>query len=178
MARARYERASGPRIESSTQNIQPTGNEVEKKGSLDRNTPGALQRRMQQRKRLDKNLQSISNGSTTVGPLADSSPSEKKHQTRKDIVDIVDAFEHTESENTNEEKAQKSSTASRFSGPIKSLRRRSVNKPISYAEPPLNTKLRRGDTFFPKTRPDMMGMENAQNQVPNVIQTTTAVVSP
>lgn len=42
--------------------------------------------------------------------------------------------------------------------------RRSVKQPVSYAEPPLNTKVRRGDVFFPRT-------ENEDNS-------TTPVVSP
>ncbi len=171
-ARARYERVLAPRSESSTQSKHPVvGNEAEKKTSSG-NSPGALRRRMQQRKQLDKNLESISNGVTMNKPVVEPSPSEQKHQSRKEIVDILDTFENIENvENGTLE--PKPSSASRFSGPIKSLRRRSVKKPISYAEPPLNTKLRRGDTFFPKTNPDM----TTEAQVPNVIQ-TSAVVSP
>ena len=175
-ARARYERALGPRIVSSTQSKQPIGNEVEKSVSSGGNNTGVIYRRMQQRKRLGKNLESVSIGVIPVRrSVESSSSSEQKHQTRDDIVNIVDAFEQNESENADAGKVQQSSTASRFTGPIKSLRRRSVRKPISYAEPALNTKLRRGDTFFPKTSPDIS--DDAQNEVPNVIQ-TTAVVSP
>jgi hypothetical protein len=71
---------------------------------------------------------------------------------------------------------------SSFQGPIKSLRRRGVKKLISYAEPPLNTKLRRGDTFFPKTSPNMTDGDDDNgcddhNQVPNRVH-PAAVVSP
>lgn len=169
VARERYERALRPRVESSTQGRQSSVN-------TSSNNSGALQRRMEQRKRLDKNLQSTSNDSSAVGPSAESSSSAQKKQTRNDIVDIVDAFEQTERENLGAANQQKS--PSKYAGPVKSLRRRSVSKPISYAEPPLNTKLRRGDTFFPKTRPDMTDSEDDRNQVPNVIQTPAAVVSP
>ena len=44
---------------------------------------------------------------------------------------------------------QNSKLSSRFK-PRRSLRHRNM-KPISYAELSLNTKLRQGDTFFPKT---------------------------
>ena len=175
-ARARYERALRPRVEMSTQGRQPTVNSADRNTNSSGNNSGALQRRMEHRKRLDKNLQSTSNDLAKVSPSVQSSSSPPKKQTRNDIVDIVDAFEQTENDNPKAGNDPKSS--SKFSGPIKSLRRRSVSKPISYAEPPLNTKLRRGDTFFPKTRPDMTDAEDAQNQVPNVIQAPAAVVSP
>jgi len=181
-ARARYERALGARVESSTQNTQPIGNEAEKSLSSDGNSPGALFRRIQQKKRLDKNLESITNGSTTECPSVESLLLEQKRQHSKSILNIVDTFEQNVIGNPNVGKEQKSSISSRYQGPIKSLRRRSVKKPISYAEPPLNTKLRRGDTFFPKTGPKMTGgdVDNGcddQNQAPNMIQ-PTAVVSP
>ena len=105
---------------------------------------------------------------------------------RKSITDIVDVFEqqqgiHSVQYDTNAGRNlgdgddrhaisgngnMDSSKLSRFQ-PIKSLRR-NVKKPVSYAEPALNTKLRRGDTFFPKM--------SDQNQMPNAIQ--PAVVSP
>jgi len=171
-ARARYERVLAPRSESSTQSKHPVvGNEAEKKTS-NGHSPGALRRRMQQRKQLGKNLESMPNGVTKTKPEVEPSPTEQKHQSRKEIVDILDTFENIENVENGTTEA-KPASASRFSGPIKSLRRRSVKKPISYAEPPLNTKLRRGDTFFPKTNPDM----TTEAQVPNVIQ-TSAVVSP
>lgn len=57
------------------------------------------------------------------------------------VVDIVDAFEGCI--DSTQDSSDKSS--SRLS------LRRNVKQPISYAEPALNTKLRQGDTFFPKT---------------------------
>ncbi len=166
-ARARYERVLG---QSSTQGKHPASNEAEKKSSGG-NSPNPLQRRIQQRKRLDKNLESMSNASSTSKSSAElTSALDQKHQSRKEMSSILDEFENIENGAT--QAAPQPSSASKFSGPIKSLRRRSVKKPISYAEPPLNTKLRRGDTFFPKTSPN-----DAQNHAPNVtIQ--SAVVSP
>mmetsp|Transcript_19173 Transcript_19173/g.39445 ORF Transcript_19173/g.39445 Transcript_19173/m.39445 type:complete len:403 (+) Transcript_19173:322-1530(+) len=172
-ARARYERVLG---QSSTQGKHLTANEADKKSSGGNGpnplqNPNPLQRRIQQRKRLDKNLESMSNASSTSKSSAElTSALDQKHQSRKEMSNILDEFENIENGATMA--APQPSSASKFSGPIKSLRRRSVKKPISYAEPPLNTKLRRGDTFFPKTSPN-----DAQNQVPNVtIQ--SAVVSP
>jgi len=181
-ARVRYERALGPRVESSTISKQPVRIDIEKGSSSDDNSPGALFRRMQQKKRMGKNLESASNGSAAEAPPIDSSSLEQMRQSHKSILNIVDTFELSGSGNADVGKERKSSISSRFQGPIKSLRRRSVKKPISYAEPPLNTKLRRGDTFFPKTGPNMKGGNNGngyddQNQVPALIQ-PSAVVSP
>lgn len=163
-ARAKYERALGPRAESA---------ENDKSLPAESNSnPTALSRRIQQKKLLDKNLQAISNAG---GATREFASSDKAQKSRNSIIDIVDAFEENPGSSNDEAKQQKSSTASRFQGPIKSLRRRAVKKPISYAEPPLNTKLRRGDTFFPKTGPAMT--EGDQNQAPNGIS-TTPIVSP
>jgi len=175
--RARYERALGPKVESSTRSQQPIGNEAEKSSSSVSTNTGPLYRRMQKKKRLDENLESISNGSTTKGRSA-STLTPNHHA----ILDMVDSFEENGSGNTYVVKEQQSLSPSRFQGPIKSLRRRSVSKPISYAEPKLNTKLRRGDTFFPKTGPNMTVEDgdngcDDHNQVPNRVQ-PPAVVSP
>jgi hypothetical protein len=179
-SRARYERALGPKVESSTRSQQSIENVAEKSSpSISTNT-GPLFRRMQKKKRLDQNLESISNGSTTKGrSIESSSPLTPNHNA---ILDMVDAFEENGSGNTHVVKEQQSLSPSRFQGPIKSLRRRSVSKPISYAEPKLNTKLRRGDTFFPKAGPNMTVEDgdngcDDHNQVPNRVQ-TPAVVSP
>jgi hypothetical protein len=43
---------------------------------------------------------------------------------------------------------EKGSAASRYNAALK--QRRAVKQPVSYAEPPLNTKVRRGDVYFPK----------------------------
>jgi hypothetical protein len=45
-----------------------------------------------------------------------------------------------------------SSAAARYMDSIKA--RRAVKQPVSYAEPSLNSKLRRGDVYFPKTTPE------------------------
>jgi hypothetical protein len=45
-----------------------------------------------------------------------------------------------------------SAAAARYMDSIKA--RRSVKQPVSYAEPSLNSKLRRGDVYFPKTTPE------------------------
>ena len=173
-ARARYKRALGPRVETSS---GKTRNEIDKSSSTESNSPTALLRRIQQKKRSNKNMESIPNDSTLETPLSESSSIEQKHEHHKSILNIVDTFEQTESGSNDVENEKKPSTTSRFQGPIKSLRRRSVKKPISYAEPPLNTKLRRGDTFFPKTGPDRIDGDADQNQAPNLIQ-PAAVVSP
>jgi hypothetical protein len=180
--RARYERALGPKVESSSQSQQPIGNKAEKNSSSDGNNPGPLFRRIQKKKRLDENLESISNGSTTKGRSVESSSLEEKRQHHNAILDIVDTFEQNGSGITHVVKEQKSLAPSSFQGPIKSLRRRGVKKLISYAEPPLNTKLRRGDTFFPKTSPNMTDGDDDNgcddhNQVPNRVH-PAAVVSP
>jgi len=181
-ARARYEKALGPRVESSSLSKQSSEKEFEKGSTSGGSSPGALFRRIQQKKRLDKNLESISNGSTPESQLTKSPSSERKRQSQKAVLNIVDTFEQSGSGKTEVDKDQNSSTASRFQGPIKSLRRRSVNRPISYAEPALNTKLRRGDTYFPKARPamtsdDAENRRDDQNEVPNLVK-HTAVVSP
>lgn len=163
-ARARYVRALGPRAESSR-------NDKSLPAESNSN-PTALSRRIQQKKLLDKNLQAISKSG---GATPEFASNDKAQKSRNSIIDIVDAFEENPGSINDEAKQQKPSIASRFQGPIKSLRRRAVKKPISYAEPPLNTKLRRGDTFFPKTSPAMT--EGDQNQAPNGIS-TTPIVSP
>jgi len=172
-ARARYQRALGPRVESSSRKSR---DEVDKSSSESSN-PTALLRRLQQKKRLSKNMESVPKDSMAETSLPESSSIEQTSQTQKSILNIVDAFEETESGSNGVENEKKNSTMSRYQGPIKSLRRRSVKKPISYAEPPLNTKLRRGDTFFPKTGPEKQLSDGDQNQVPNLIQ-PAAVVSP
>jgi hypothetical protein len=181
-ARARYEKALGPRVESSSLSKQSSGKAFDKGSSSGGSSPGALFRRIQQKKRLDKNLESISNGSTPESQLTESPSSERKRQSQKAVLNIVDTFEQSGSGKTEVTKDQNSSTASRFHGPIKSLRRRSVNRPISYAEPALNTKLRRGDTYFPKASPAMTSDDDEnrrddQNEVPNLVK-HTPVVSP
>ena len=83
------------------------------------------------------------------------------------ILDIMDAYEgNDEAESlqpaaVNGSSNNKSGTSisSRFHT-IKSLRR-NVKQPVSYAEPPLNTKLRQGDTYFPK-------VEGSHKQTPIV----------
>lgn len=175
-ARARYERALGPRVESSTQNKPAVRNEAGNSSLSDTNSPGALYRRIQQKKRLDKSLEALSSRSLDEGPSVELSSSGYKRQSSDSILNIVDAFESNESQNADADKKQPPSP-SRFKGPIRSMRRRSVKKPISYAEPALNTKLRRGDTFFPKTEGLVTMSGDDQNQAPNR-NNVTAVISP
>jgi hypothetical protein len=72
------------------------------------------------------------------------------------ILDIMDAYEGNDEAESLQSAAVNGSFNNK-SGPsissrfhtIKSLRR-NVKQPVSYAEPALNTKLRQGDTYFPK----------------------------
>ncbi|VEU33981.1 unnamed protein product [Pseudo-nitzschia multistriata] len=168
-ARARYEKALHPRIDTTNSSMNGAIKDIEKGSSSETNkNPTALVRRIQQKKRLDMNLESMSKGN---GPVVES-------PTRKSIIDIVDTFEHSVIEDVDSGKDQKS--PSRFQGPIRSLRRRSVKQPISYAEPALNTKLRRGDTFFPKTGPEVTdggAKTDSQRKAMSGV-TSAAIVSP
>jgi hypothetical protein len=89
---------------------------------------------------------------------------ERSPRMRKDSFDGVDS-----SSSTNREKVQNSFQQS-ISARILSIKsaRRSVKQPVSYAEPPLNTKLRRGDTYFTKPGSPTQGL----------MTRSTAVVSP
>jgi hypothetical protein len=53
-----------------------------------------------------------------------------------------------ESSSGSDDSPEKGGAASRYNAALK--QRRSVKQPVSYAEPPLNTKVRRGDVYFPK----------------------------
>ena len=179
-ARARYEKVLAPRAKSSTQINDCVRNEEQKNSPSACKSTGTIFGRKSQRRQLGKNLDSTENDSKARDPILASPSSRQKRQPHEAILNIVDTFEQTIPSGISKE--QKTSTPPRFQGPIKSLRRRSVKKPISYAEPPLNTKLRRGDTFFPKTSPNMTNDDDCngrgdQNQVPNLIK-PAAVVSP
>mmetsp|Transcript_431 Transcript_431/g.1111 ORF Transcript_431/g.1111 Transcript_431/m.1111 type:complete len:614 (+) Transcript_431:272-2113(+) len=155
-ARARYEKALGNRMDSGSSNSS-----VKSSSSDSTNGATALFRRIQQKKRLDMNADESS------------SPTQEP---RKSILNIVDTFEQKSSEKNDGGKEKKLSAASRFQGPIRSLRRRSVKQPISYAEPALNTKLRQGDKFFPKTDPTITD-DGDENRSMNGYS-SAAVVSP
>mmetsp|Transcript_7454 Transcript_7454/g.8663 ORF Transcript_7454/g.8663 Transcript_7454/m.8663 type:complete len:700 (-) Transcript_7454:292-2391(-) len=174
-ARARYEQALGPREGSlnCNQNEIESSQKSQSRDQVSRsetNSPSALFRRIQQKRRMSKKHNSVeevfydSTSSQKVVEVPATDSSSFKEGSRKSITSIVDAFEqnrptspglnYTNADTMNgdgdkSEIQQNSKLSSRFE-PRKSLRHRNV-KPISYAEPSLNTKLRRGDTFFPKT---------------------------
>eukprot|EP00536_Pseudo-nitzschia_multiseries_P010205 jgi/Psemu1/297506/fgenesh1_pm.305_\ len=172
-ARARYERALGNRTEDSDSNLNCSGHGSVKSSSSDSsNGPTALIRRLQQKKRLDANTEDQSNRDASAWESSSARPSLEPKQS---IIDLVDTFEQSPTENNDGGNGGKSST-SRFQGPVRSLRRRSVKQPISYAEPALNTKLRQGDTFFPKSELNKTN-NGDQNQSMNHVP-SAAVVSP
>ena len=140
-ARARYERALQPRKKNDLQPSLSSGNEG--RLQISANTPPSLSQ--------------IENAVSVARTNSDS------------VLDIVDAYESPSSAGTDQKRSQNKpivitapsrdtskvgsrggqSISARLSG-VRSLRR-SVKQPISYAEPALNTKLRRGDKFFPKS---------------------------
>ena len=171
-ARARYERALGPResiVNSTTQNeVEPSHNSSQSRDMItgpESNSPSALFRRIQQKRRMSgKKKTSVEEPvSGSSSEMMELPPAESPSSKQKSITSIVDAFEQNDTnmnadlmngsggggDGNSMKKEQNSKSSSRFH-PIKSMRSRSVKKPISYAEPALNTKLRRGDTYFPK----------------------------
>jgi hypothetical protein len=169
-ARARYERALGPResiVNSTTQNeIEPSQKSSQSRDMItgpESNSPSALFRRMQQKRRMSSNKQNSveETASGSSSEMTELPPAESPSSKQRSITSIVDAFEQNDTnmnadfmnggvgDDSMEKQQNSKSSSSRFH-PIKSMRRRSVKTPISYAEPALNTKLRRGDTYFPK----------------------------
>eukprot|EP00529_Nitzschia_sp_RCC80_P015813 CAMPEP_0113499644 /NCGR_PEP_ID=MMETSP0014_2-20120614/31862_1 /TAXON_ID=2857 /ORGANISM="Nitzschia sp." /LENGTH=710 /DNA_ID=CAMNT_0000393841 /DNA_START=446 /DNA_END=2578 /DNA_ORIENTATION=+ /assembly_acc=CAM_ASM_000159 len=140
-ARARYERALQPRKKNDSQPSLSSGNEGPMQISA--NTPPSLSQ--------------IENAVSTPRTMSDS------------VLDIVDTYESPPSTSVDQQRPQNApvvitassrdtskvggrggqTISARLSG-VRSLRR-SVKQPISYAEPALNTKLRQGDKFFPKS---------------------------
>jgi hypothetical protein len=97
------------------------------------NSPAALLRRLQS-KRSNDSSEPRDGGETET------------RNSSNDIVDMVDSFEGDSGS------SGRQSLSSRFG------LRRNIKKPISYAEPALNTKLRQGDTFFPKVEGDSVSV--------------------
>jgi hypothetical protein len=136
------------------------------------------------RDRYEKALQprpkSGFNGNTSTNIAAVSHPQSPppRSSPSKVILDIVDAYENNEGlesfmphgggqpgKGSGDARFGHQSVSSRVNA-IKNSRR-NVQRPVSYAEPALNTKLRQGDTFFQKA---------GGNQIPTPI--VTPVVSP
>lgn len=188
-ARARYERALQPRKKDDNQAPSPP----QKAGSS-----SALLRRIQ-KKRVDNQHQHVRGESepeisSNVAPSLSQIEAEvsPRRSMSESIIDIVDTYEDPPGEADQQRKQNVNfpitsiaasprvvngvqSIASRL-GNIKSLRR-NVKKPVSYAEPALNTKLRRGDTFFPKTAPQASQSPNKSGLVtPDGSPAKTAVV--
>jgi len=154
-ARARYEQALQPR-QNATSNDSSSAMENTVKSN---NSPSVLLRRIKQ-KRMNKSEESSSERTEPeISGLTDSRGdlTESVQQTFEEV-----AVKHTTGEMTS--KGGRPSMSTRISA-VKGLRR-SVKQPVSYAEPPLNTKLRQGDVYFPKVE--------GESQIPIV----TPVASP
>jgi len=91
-----------------------------------------------------------------------------KQKSGKSVTSIVDEFEHNHMVNSGLKDAVKDITNSNDNdcNVQRKSRRRSVKKPISYAEPALNTKLRQGTAFFPKIS------NNCEGSIPTTNEST------
>jgi hypothetical protein len=178
-ARARYEKALQPRHNNGSLrslgdsnkslNVAPVEASLSSSsnvtavvlGSSENGSPSALLQRIQQ-KRMNKFGQN-----SPVTTDGDPQGHGQAGSTPESVIEILDAYEGTmepegvSSRATNGNLETDSSGKNRMqngghhsiSARLLSIKnsRRSVKQPVSYAEPALNTKLRRGDTYFPKS---------------------------
>lgn len=165
-ARARFEKALQPR-NSSFSNMQNSKSSTQKSGAPSSgnvekgsSSPGALMKRIQQRRAIKEiyrqqsaPLSSSNQEGGVSKPMLQSSRSVPERITQS----VTGASLNSETSN---ETFDAFGIAGQGEAPTKrAVSRRSVKQPVSYAEPALNTKLRQGHTFFPKTKPKIVSPE-------------------
>ena len=156
-ARARYEKAMQPRssIPTAEQNSGKNNDNIQSsegsatsndkgRGFLRAGSPSALLKRIQQR-RVSKQQSRGDEGSI---PLHE----QTMNSSGGDENEVAAPPSSTSTEGVDAADQQSNSNSGRsISARLNAkLSRRSVKQPTSYAEPALNTKLRRGDEYFPK----------------------------
>lgn len=173
-ARARYDKALQPRQNNgSLRNLSesnmsedlapirtsfPSTN-AKISGSCESGSPSALLQRIQQKRMLK-------HGQSSPGSSEGESQQDPEGIKPDSIISIVNVYEATAGGEKGSHGDEKSDLEIESSAPnvtkngfhhsisarLHALKnsRRSVKQPVSYAEPALNSKLRRGDTYFPK----------------------------
>jgi Shugoshin C terminus len=174
-ARARYERALQPRKKNDEQTQQPSSPQEQNPPMGAEDAHWNSSTRSDSEQELAALEQEIASNTPPSLSQIEAEVSPPRTTMSESILDIVDAYESPPSISDEQRRQEPpadipittrvevdpcithdknngvsvQSIASRLSN-VRSLRR-NVKKPISYAEPALNTKLRRGDKFFPKT---------------------------
>eukprot|EP00934_Nitzschia_sp_Nitz4_P009181 Nitzschia sp. Nitz4//scaffold47_size129522//125277//127273//NITZ4_003573-RA/size129522-snap-gene-0.204-mRNA-1//-1//CDS//3329552866//9171//frame0 len=140
-SRARYEKAMQPRPEpvdcNSTHSSSNHSSHSNQSAALAQGSPSSLLQRIQERRK-----QRESGDAPDPSPRMLAPPSPFHTATTTTTTTSTPSPAPTPSE-------EPATTARTISARLNAIKRR-TKQPISYAEPALNTKLRQGDTFFPK----------------------------
>lgn len=154
-ARARYEKALQPRGSNSlssqastttTDAVAPPESDTHKSGGFLMGSPSKLLKLIQERRKQKENpVEEKTPERNIIGPGSPSGFS----LTQENVVPLSEEKqEHFVEESDDEGSPEPRSMASRLNV---MKNRRTVKQPISYAEPALNTKIRQGHSYFPKS---------------------------
>ncbi|CAJ1964062.1 unnamed protein product [Cylindrotheca closterium] len=132
-ARSKYEVAMQPRA--------ATPFHAEQRG----HRPSPLLQRIQQ-KRKQKQLNRQQSEPSSILPK----PDFRRYSSAPESRTVADGSPQTNAENRDDRSLVNEETTPQIASSVPSSRRRGVKQPVSYAEPALNTKIRKGHVFFQK----------------------------
>ncbi len=145
-ARARYEKALQPRGANSNDSqasattanaVAPFESDAHKSGGFHIGSPSNLLKRIQERRKQKEQS------------MEEKTPEQNRSPRQENtILQVEEKEEHYFDERRDQGTPESLSVLSRFSV---MKNRRLVKQPVSYAEPPLNTKIRQGHSYFPKS---------------------------